>query len=42
MELSEGLEDNIRLTVRVHLEHLEQRLTGKLTEKLKERKLTYF
>lgn len=41
MELSEGPEDDIRQTVREHLEDLEHRLTGKLTEKLKERKLAY-
>ena len=41
MELSEGPEDDIRRTVREHLEHLEHHLTGKLTEKLKERELSY-
>lgn len=41
MELSEGPEDDIRHTVREHLEDLEHRLTGKLTEKLEEREHPY-
>ena len=41
MELSDGPEDDIRRTVREHLEHLEHHLTGNLTEKLEERELSY-
>lgn len=41
MEPSEGLENEIQRTVREHLEDLEHHLTGRLTEKLKERELFY-
>lgn len=41
MESPEGPQTEIRHTIREHLDDLEHRLTGELTEKLTERKHLY-